>query len=97
MQRPALFHQCSLFFTAVKNMNNIFHYSHNVNTKHAKYRISSHLIIRRLKYPTKYRQKSQEEKKHLLRDMDHYNPKRDVVFYTSDDGEAFYGKSKAPA
>jgi len=38
-------------------------------------------------------ERKKEEKKHLLRDMDHFNPTKDVVFYTSDDGEAFYGKS----
>ena len=40
------------------------------------------------------RDKRNYEKKVILEELDKFNPSDDVVFYTSDDGEAFYGSNK---
>ena len=37
-------------------------------------------------------QRRENEKEGILREMDHFDPTESVLFYTSDDGEAFFGK-----
>ena len=37
-------------------------------------------------------ERRQNEKEAIMREMDHYDPTESVLFYTSDDGEGFYGK-----
>ena len=37
-------------------------------------------------------ERRQNEKEGILREMDHFDPTENVLFYTSDDGEGFYGK-----
>ena len=36
-------------------------------------------------------QRRENEKETIMEEMDHYNPTESVLFYTSDDGEGFYG------
>lgn len=37
-------------------------------------------------------ERRENEKEGILRELDHFDPMESVLFYTSDDGEAFYGK-----
>ena len=39
-------------------------------------------------------ERRENEKEGILLEVDHFDPQHEVVFYTSDDGEAFYTKKK---